>query len=169
MARLLLGDALQELSDLGGLLAQRRQSGSSEDVCQKLLEVGLQKLRAPSPLKVADSKDVYSMVEKAGFAEKEKAALPRAVDEAALAVPAQALPQEGGQLRPQLLSTPQNYLTASEWAVLEKAEASYDEKSRCLATCLRRVGVGVESLAEQTVGYCVALLLTFLPKLPSYP
>ena len=164
MARVVLGDLLQEILDMGQLFQKKRVAGGGEGACCQLLRNLLTKLQQAAPLKVADATKIYEAVEKASFADNEQKRLLDAVDAAVMADSPQ--PPETSVLRPQTLTAVENYLTAGDWQVLDDGQASYAAKTRAIASRLRKLGL--QSLAEQTVRYCVAILLTRLPQLPTY-
>ena len=73
---------------------------------------------------------------------------------------------EKGSLKTQLLLYPQNYLTESDWKILEDVSSSREAKLKALAARLR--SLGCRSLAEKTAGACVALACALLPHLPPF-
>ena len=164
MANVQVGDVLQEILDMGKLVQKKRAAGGEEVSCQQLLTTLIGKLQKAAPLKIADATKIYAVVEKAAFAENEQKLLMDTVDAAVLAEP-QHIPEQAA-LRPQTLTALGNYLTADDWSNLNSSDASYAAKTRTLASRLRKLGI--QSLGEQTARYSVAVLLTRLPKLPSY-
>ena len=170
MASRCLGDLLQELSDLLCLLQQRRASRAPDSLLEKLVKSGKARIAAEAPLSIADATKLYSLLKKAAGSQTDKQQLQEAVDEALSQGPgAAATTRESvdkSSLKTQLLLCPQNYLTESDWRVLEDPSSSEDAKLKTLAVRLR--SVGCRSLAEKTAGACVALLCALLPQLPPY-
>ena len=170
MAPRCLGDLLQDLSDLACLLKERRAGQAPEGLLKKLVESGKARIAAEAPLSIAEASKVYSLLEKASCSDAEKQSLQEAVDSALLESPGSAASTraspEKGSLKTQLLLYPQNYLTESDWKILEDVSSSREAKLKALAARLR--SLGCRSLAEKTAGACVALACALLPHLPPY-
>ena len=137
---------------------------------EKLLESGKARIAAEAPLAIADATKLYSLLEKAACSDTDKQKLQEAVDEALLegaqAASSSRESADKGPVKTQLLLCPQNYLTESDWRLLEDCNSSKDAKLQTLAARLR--SLGCRSLAEKTAGACVALLCALLPQLPPY-
>ena len=168
MAPRCLGDLLQDLSDLACLLKERRAGQAPEGLLKKLVESGKARIAAEAPLSIAEASKVYSLLEKASCSDAEKQSLQEAVDSALLESPGGAASTraspEKRSLKTQLLLYPQNYLTESDWKILEDVSSSREAKLKALAARLR--SLGCRSLAEKTAGACVALACALLPHLP---
>ena len=158
-----LEDVLKELNDFALLLPSRPEK-KKPMMLEKLAANVCAKLDQFQSFSAADALKLHECLEACNFPDDFSEQVANKSDEL-LACGSQAM--QAGQvtsLKPQKLSSIANYLTSSEWAMLQDSDVCWWSKQRMLVERLKKLGI--KSMAEITRRWVLALLYCTLPSLP---
>ena len=158
-----LEDVLKELNDFALLLPSRTEK-KKPMMLEKLAANVCAKLDQFQSFSAADALKLHECLEACNFPDDFSEQVANKSDEL-LACGSQAM--QAGQvtsLKPQKLSSIANYLTSSEWAMLQDSDVCWWSKQRMLVERLKKLGI--KSMAEITRRWVLALLYCTLPSLP---
>ena len=158
-----LEDVLKELNDFALLLPSRPEK-KKPMMLEKLAANVCAKLDQFQSFSAAHALKLHECLEACNFPDDFSEQVANKSDEL-LACGSQAM--QAGQvtsLKPQKLSSIANYLTSSEWAMLQDSDVCWWSKQRMLVERLKKLGI--KSMAEITCRWVLALLYCTLPSLP---
>ena len=159
-----LEDVLKELNDFALLLPSRPEK-KKPMMLEKLAANVCAKLDQFQSFSAADALKLHECLEACNFPDDFSEQVANKSDEL-LACGSQAM--QAGQvtsLKPQKLSSIANYLTSSEWAMLQDSDVCWWSKQRMLVERLKKLGI--KSMAEITRRWVLAfavLHLAFTPR-----
>jgi hypothetical protein len=158
-------EVLSELADIAQLLKSR---SDSSDLSERLVSQWMFKL-AKCQFDTAKACKLQKTLDCTDVPQQMKDKIQASVDELLLS-PTDDTPMKGGQWPTQKHIFIHNYLTASKWQALDDATGPWAAKVQVLVSTLRDVGVNY--CHEQTVKWCIALLVAMqaerMQKLPRY-
>ena len=163
-----VGDIKKEMDDVIKLIQQKEKNAkSSGDLTsfQKRLCAGLiGKLDQIKDFTVGKALELYEHIDASQMPETMKDMIKQKVEDTLETHATSPQRQEGVTftIKPQYMSLPA-YLSASDWQVL-KTSANYHAKIKCI--CSRLKALGLQSLAEKSVGSAVVCILTTLTVVP---
>ena len=163
-----VGDIKKEIDDVIKLIHQKEKKlKSSEDLAsfQKRLCAGLiGKLDQIKDFTVGKALGLYEHIDASQMPEAMREMITQKVEDVLQTDATSPQRHEGltFTVKPQHISLPA-YLSASDWQVL-KTSTNYHAKIKCICTRLR--ALGLQSLAEKSVGSAVACILSTLTVVP---
>ena len=163
-------DVSNDMLNIGKLLESRRKTmtttsdASDNDQEKNMVQGCAHRIKLIANITVVEGKLLYDTIQQCSLSDDYKKILRDALD-GKMSV-ATTDNQSDVVLKPQTLTSIQNYLSRRDWQILDDPKASYLSKVNVVVKRLRTVGV--KGLHEQTAKYGVALVLTTLTQLPDH-
>ena len=163
-----VGDIKKEMDDVIKLIHQKekntKSSGDLTSFQKRLCAALIGKLDQIKDFTVGKALELYEHIDASQMPETMKDMIKQKVEDVLETDATSPQRQEGltFTIKPQYISLPA-YLSASDWQVL-KTSANYHAKIKCI--CTRLKALGLQSLAEKSVGSAVACILSTLTVVP---
>ena len=163
-------DVSNDMLNIGKLLESRRKTmstttdGSDNEQEKNMVQGCAHRIKLIANITVVEGKLLYDTIQQCSLSDDYKKILRDALDGKMSVATTENHPDV--VLKPQTLTSIQNYLSRRDWQILDDPKATYLSKLNVVVRRLRTVGV--RGLHEQTAKYGVALVLTTLTQLPDY-
>lgn len=159
-------DLVQEISKIADLLAKRKEIGNNTESMEGGMKKNLvSKIEKLATLSLTEAQEIYAAIAASNLSSNFQSELTDAVDSRLC----QPTPENSASLpstKTQLLTGIALYLTHADWEGLTDPNKSLLARRSIVIVRLKKLGV--KSLHEQTAKWCLAVLLSTLPKLPDY-